>query len=132
MRTLPATRPRIASEQVTGGITRIIQGVFGIGAPTALAETIEGTESAAYLYHEGDVFLPGAGNFVFEPNFELPLQTVWGNGILIAANRWPEFQPPQIMIQPSVPVAGLGGIEAGTFEFTPLSPNQINEQMPAY
>jgi hypothetical protein len=73
-----------------------------------------------YSYHEGDLFTPGAGNFVFEPNFELPLQTIWGFGFIRNPNTFNPLQPPQVLSPPNVQANGIGGLQAGTIQLEPL------------
>jgi hypothetical protein len=122
MPTNPALRNRMPSEQVSGGMSRIRMGVFGTGSPAAAFETEGNSDSdGLYQYHEGNLFSPGAGNWVFEPNFELPLITIWGNAFLRVPNTFDPIQPPQIYAQPTVQNNGLGGLEAGQYQLTGLS-----------
>lgn len=109
-------------QTVSGGNTRIAGGVFGDGKPTAYAWTDVNPANVAhiYRYHEGDLFTPGAQNFVFEPNFELPLQAVWGFGFIRNPNPFKPTQPPQVWSHPTVTSVGLGGLQAGQFDFQPL------------
>ncbi len=109
-------------QTVTGGNTRIAAGEFGEGSPTAYAFMDVNPLAVAhiYRYHEGDLFTPGAQNFVFEPNFELPLQTVWGRGFIRNPNTFKALQPPQVWAHPTVTTDGLGGLQAGQIESQPL------------
>lgn len=117
----PSTRKRIPSETVSGGNVRILAGEFGIGTPISADQMVGGTYDASiYSYHEGDLFTPGTGNFVFEPNFELPLITIWGKAFLRTPNTFNPLQNPQIFSQPNVQPNGIGGLQAGTFELQPL------------
>lgn len=115
-------RKRKPSEQISGANSRIRLGVFGEGSPTPYAFLDVDPNGAAgiYHYHEGDLFTPGSGNFVFEPNFELPLQTLWGNAFLRKPNTFNPIQPPQIWSQPNVVQNGIGGLQAGQMELQPL------------
>jgi len=120
----PTLRDRMPSEPVTGGISRIILNhEFGEGSPmfAAVAVNPDSESDGLYQFHEGDLFSPGAGNWVFEPNFELPMVTIWGNAFLRRANTFKVLQPPQVWSNPTVTNAGLGGLQAGTIELTPLS-----------
>jgi hypothetical protein len=65
-----------------------------------------------YAYHQGDVFLPGALDKVFEPSFLLPLIEVQGYGI-IAGNAPSARQTPQVWAQHTAPTSGMGGLIAG-------------------
>ena len=117
----PPLRDRMPSEPVTGANVRIMQGLFGTGNPAAAFETDANSRTGLYAYHEGDLFTPGAGNWVFEPQFELPLFTIWGNAFLRKPNTFAPLQPPQVYAQPTVQNNGLGGLEAGSYDTTPLS-----------
>jgi hypothetical protein len=120
MFSFPAKRERIVSEQVSGANIRIAYGDFGVGYPLALSQVHPAAIPALYAYHEGDLFTPGAGNFVFEPLFELPLQTVWGFGFLRTPNTFQPSQPPQVYSYPNVVSSGIGGLQAGGITFEPL------------
>jgi|SRR5271170_1440574 len=117
----PALRERMPSEQISGGMSRIRMGAFGVGDPSTAFETLGQDESdGLYNYHEGDLFTPGAQNWVFEPNFELPMVTIWGQAFLSGVNTFPPFQPPQVWAQPNVFNNGVGGLQAGDMELQPL------------
>jgi hypothetical protein len=106
-------RKRKPSEQVSGSNVRIRSGEFGSGSPAYAFETDGRPSAGIYSYHEGDLFSPGSGNWVFEPNFELPLITVWGKGFIRNPNTFNPYQMPQIWSQPRVVQNGLGGPIAG-------------------
>jgi hypothetical protein len=122
MRTNPALRSRVPSETISGGMSRIRAGVFGQGSPATAFETQGNSDSdGLYQYHEGDLFDPGSGNWVFEPNFELPPVTIWGQAFLRKPNTFDPIQPPQVYAQPNVQNNGIGGLEAGQYLMTGLS-----------
>ena len=75
-----------------------------------------------FAHYPGDVFLPGAGSWVYEPRTErTPLQTTWGNGFLVGfADYFKVFQPPQVYASPTVVQNGLGGLFAGQIVGQPL------------
>lgn len=119
--TFPMLRKRIPSEQVSGGNIRIRMGLFGTGSPEgAFAEVDPSAAASIYNYHEGDLFTPGAQNFVFEPNFELPLITIWGNAFLRTPNTFNPIQPQQVYSPANVVNNGLGGLLAGDLELQAL------------
>lgn len=122
MRTLPALRSRMPSEQVAGAATRILLGDFGIGSPTYAFAEVDPRSAGVYHYHEGDLFAPGAGNWVFESIWELnPIQAIWGNAFLVAkATPFKPLQTPQVMTQPRLFNNGIGGLQAGQIDFEPL------------
>jgi hypothetical protein len=107
---------------------RILQGAFGIGSPVnnSSAQVDPRAQAPAlYAYHEGELFTPGTGNFVFETNFELPVKTLRGGGganqgTPYPINRWPVFGAPQVYSYPTVTIGGLGGLQAGAFVQQPL------------
>lgn len=79
---------------------------------------------APVQYKVGDVFLPGAGNEVYESPTELPVIVFRGRGRVAGALSI--FQPPQIWFNPQVGLNGLGGIQAGTLILQPLlDPSQF-------
>ena len=118
------SRKRVPSEIVVGGMTRI--GEFGYGSPLDgdLQETIV-QQPGLYHFHEGDLFTPGAGNYVFESPFETPIQPIWGSG----ANGGMQFpnqppaptQPPQVFSNPTITTKGVGGLIPGGIVFQPLA-----------
>lgn len=82
-----------------------------------------------YHLHPGYVFLPGAGNAVFEPTFQLPIIQLIGSGIYAGpapglVHQRPLLmvtQNPQVAIGQAVPVAGIGGVIAGQWINQPLN-----------
>lgn len=120
MFTNPATRKRQSPWQISGAITRIMQGTFGTGSPVSSDQLVGGTFGPTAVYHEGDLFTPGSGNFVFEPTFENPMQTIWGNSFPRRTGAFPPLQPPQLYANPNVVLNGIGGLQAGTMELEPL------------
>lgn len=111
---------------VVGGLRRIQQGVFGIGDPhdnlssphAVIGDTKK--EGGHYAFHEGDLFTPGTGNWVFEPAYETPLSTIWGMGFLRVPNTFNPIQPQIVYTQPKVVVNGIGGQIAGQMALQPL------------
>jgi hypothetical protein len=69
------------------------------------------TVPGLYQTHHGDVFLPGAGNVVFEPAFGLPPIYYAAYGIPAGSLR--PIQPPQVYVTQVARVAGIGGVQAG-------------------
>jgi len=113
-------RPRKPAQQVSGGNFRIRSGEFGTGSPAYAFETDGRPSTSIYSYHEGDLFSPGAENWVFEPNFELPLITIWGKAFLRVPNTFNPLQSVQVMSNPNVFTNGLGGPIAGDVILTGL------------
>lgn len=74
-----------------------------------------------YHVHHGDVFLPGAGNIVFEPLFSLPLIQLIGAATYAGPAPDPLQRTPQIFVSQSATVAGIGGMVAGQFMTQPLN-----------
>lgn len=109
---------------LSGALSRIMHGVFGVSNDPRMNLSAEVTpypgKQGLYHYHEGDLFTPGAENYVFEYPFEYPLQTIWGHAFLRGANSFNPQQPPQIYSQANVRLNGLGGLQAGQFAFQPL------------
>lgn len=117
----PQLRKRVPSQPVTGANTRIMAGVFGVGQAVTPPIPSEGSGfDGIYNYHEGDIFTPGAMNWVFEPTTELPLYAIWGKAFTRIANTFNPIQPPQIYAQPHVVTSGMGGLQAGQLELQPL------------
>lgn len=118
----PFMRPRQASELVTGAQTRIRMGLFGSGSPAFAAVDVDPNPHTGGVsnYHEGALFSPGTGNFVFESGFENPLQTVWGRGFIRNPNTFKVTQPPQLYSNPQLQQNGLGGLMAGQIIGQPL------------
>jgi hypothetical protein len=118
-------RQRVASEAVTGANQRIQQGLFGSGSPEPdVVEFDPSKTTGIYAYHEGDRFSPGAQNWVFEPNFELPTVTIWGNAFLRTPNTFSPLQPVQLYSYQNITTDGIGGLEAGYLELQPLLDDQ--------
>jgi hypothetical protein len=115
-------RKRVPSEPVqSGAIVRIMMGDFGTGAPFAgVAQVLPLQSSAVAMYHQGDVFLPGTQNYVYEPTQELPLNTIWGRGFIRNPNTFNPIQPPQVFTQPNLAPNGIGGLVAGDMELQAL------------
>ena len=113
---------------------RILQGAFGIGSPVynSSAQVDPRTQAPAlYAFHEGELFTPGTGNFVYETNFELPVKTLRGGGganqgTPYPINRWPVGFVPQVWSNPTVMIYGLGGLQAGAFVQQPLLDDESN------
>lgn len=77
------------------------------------------TVPGLYQTHHGDVFLPGAGNVVFEPAFALPVIYYVGHGI--PAGSLSPIQHPQVYVTQVAKVAGIGGVQAGQMYTQPLN-----------
>lgn len=120
--TFPSLRKRIPAQPVVSGAqVRILTGEFGNGSPFAgVAQVDPRASSAIYNYHEGDVFLPGTGNYVFESIYELPLVTIWGNAFLRRPNTFNPLQGPQVFAQSTLTPNGIGGVVPGDMELQGL------------
>ena len=124
--TFPSLRPKVSASNGTGGIARILAGAFGFGSPIPTqVDGLDTPEVAAY--HQGDVFLPGAESYVFEPLHELPLKGLLGQGSDVNQGthypdaRWPVFAAVVPLVSyPLATTAGLGGLQAGAFVQQPL------------
>ncbi len=119
-------RPRIQPQalQVSNGAAQILQGIFGVGGPTAYAfadVSLASNMSPVALYHEGDLFTPGAQNFVFESVFEFYPRDLKGNGFYRRANTFSPRQSAQAFTLANTVKSGLGGLQAGQFHMTQLS-----------
>ena len=102
------------------------------GGPV-LPEVISGG-GGPYHYHQGDIFTPGAQNYVFEPIWEQPIYTLAGGGgtaqgVYRGANSFNIRQPPQVWQAQAATIQGLGGLQAGQIFWTPLAGNGVNEGM---
>lgn len=95
-------------------------GAFGTGHP--VPSVVFGQQiTQTGFFHEGDLFDPGTGNYVFEPAHELPLKGIVGQGgtnqgVKYPDGRWPIFAAAAPIV--SLPLAttqGLGGLQAGQF-----------------
>jgi len=146
MRTFPSLRPRVASEPVNGALVNqsptpgipqksvvaggfgsaLFSALFGVGfnSETGPDKTPPVQNPGLYHFHQGDLFVPGTGNYVYDPAFELPMKTPWSGstnqGFLYRANPWKVLQPPQIFSQPTVKTSGIGGLQAGMMVLQPL------------
>ena len=128
--TFPVLRPRTSAHRDhTGALSRIVAGAFGVGSPIVNSSAQVDPRSKAsslYAYHEGDLFTPGTGNYVFETLLELPLKTLYGGGSGInqgtpyPINAWPVGYVPPIVSMPTVTTFGYGGLQAGAFVQQPL------------
>jgi hypothetical protein len=77
------------------------------------------TVPGLYHVHQGDVFLPGAGDKVFQPAFALPVIFYVGHGI--PAGSLSPIQRPQSFVTQVARVAGIGGVMAGQWINQPLN-----------
>jgi len=119
MRTLPETRPRFAAERMVGAMLRIVRGAMGVGFDYTPAPPTENQH--VYHFHEGDLFNPGTGNYVFEPVWELPIHPFWGDGgVPYKPNRFSPLQPPTPYVPHYTTTQGLGGLQAGQLYAQPL------------
>jgi len=111
-------------QQSSGGaIGRILTAAFGRRnnpAANLSAEVAPEPKGSFYYHFEGDLFTPGAQNWVFEPSTELPIQTLWGNAFIRVPNTFSVRQPHQIYSNPNVTTAGIGGLVAGQIAHQPL------------
>jgi hypothetical protein len=129
--TFPGLRKRTAAdgsphpESGIGGINRILAGAFGIGSPVPTRVFGLQTPSTGF-FHEGDLFTPGTGNYVFEPAFELPIKGIVGQGgarqgVKYPDGRWPIFAAvAPIVSYPLATTQGYGGLQAGALVQQPL------------
>lgn len=122
-----ALRPRVTQD--VGLRARYGGPDFPLGGPTLPVIFSNGP----YSFHEGDLFTPLTGNYVFDPPWELPTQNYFGGGGCVGGWwRQPNvFNPLQFTPEyglalsnrgyaKSVPDAGLGGLIAGQFSVEPL------------
>lgn len=117
-----ATQPTVA----VGGLSRILQGVFGVGSPVAGHASEQARQTAAhrggiYYVHEGDIFTPGAMNWVVDPTHDGPLMTVWGHAFLRTPNTFRVQQTAQLYTAAATALYGIGGQVAGQVITQPLS-----------
>src|ERR1700722_7561974 len=114
-------KQRVPSQPMTGANIRIRQGLFG-----ALANVEPGISgNSIYSFFQGYVITAGqAQTAVFEPNFELPLITVWGKGVIRNPNTFFPKQPQQLFNNPIVLTNALGGPIAGQIALQPLLSNE--------
>ncbi len=106
----------------TGAQERIATGAFGYGNPSFAFADVNPTPIAPLLarYHEASLFTPGAENFVYDPQFELPMHTIWGFGFMRYPNTFNPLQPMQPLSSPVVTTNGIGGLIAGTMQLQSL------------
>lgn len=107
----------------SGALSRIMSGVFGAPNPESYSASEQvrvPSKDAFYHFHEGDLFTPGTGNYVFEPTLENPLQTIWGISFLRKPNTFNPEQPPQVYSGPNVVINGIGGQVSGQIAFQPI------------
>ena len=130
---LSLLRPRKVSERVTGSLIRIRLGEFG-----GVADIDPSGPDGIYHYHVAEHgYGFGTGVDIFEPNFELPVQTIWGagavGGFLYKPNAWPvtsrvagarNGDPALFLAVPTVKTSGIGGLQAGGIVFQPLLTNE--------
>lgn len=129
--TFPSLRKRTSAtgsahpQSGEGGISRILAGAFGIGGPVPTLVIGLATPSVG-AFHEGDLFTPGTGNYVYEPAFELPLKGIVGQGgtnqgVQYPDSRWPVFAAAApIVSYPLGTQVGYGGLQAGALVQQPL------------
>jgi hypothetical protein len=119
---------------IVGAMHRIVQGVFGTPTPanyqsSPLAVQQLGPRRATLnSWRPGDLFTPGAQNWVYNPPFELPVQTMWGRAFLRKPNTFSVVSGPQVLSWPMVTMAGLGGVVPGQIITQPLSLPGTNEE----
>lgn len=130
--TLRERKPASGNPETSGGIRRILAGAFGTGAPVPQVVLGQQADPVA-MYHEGDIFLPGAESYVFEPTHELPIKGIIGQGS--DANqgthypdaRWPTFPASAPLVtRPLATTVGYGGLQAGAFVQQPLLDPESN------
>lgn len=126
--TFPTLRQRMpaSGNPSTGGIRRILAGAFGTGAPVPQIILGQQADPVAF-YHQGDIFLPGAESYVFEPAHELPIKGILGQGSDVNQGthypdaRWPVFAAAAPLVTyPLATQVGYGGLQAGAFVQQPL------------
>lgn len=89
--------------------------MFGFGKKKQVLKQADGVPD----YHIGPQFNgEGAGAFVYNAEFGLPVYSYRGNGRLAGALR--PLQHPQVMYPLRVPVSGIGGTIAGQIISQPL------------
>lgn len=124
----PLFRKRYAAQPVAavGGLSRIMQGIFGAGSPVAGRASEQARQTAQhmggiYYLHEGDIFTPGAMNWVVDPTHDGPLNTAWGHAFLRTANTFSPRQTAQLYTAAAAALYGIGGQVAGQVITQPLS-----------
>lgn len=138
MRTLPATRTRyhiVPGSMIplppAGALPgNVYSSEQNLGSPANENQPIMGVDAPIYAHFPGDIFLPGAQSWVYEPRTErVPVQTTWGKAFLVGfADYFKVYQPPQVYASPNVVQNGFGGLFAGQISLQPLLYNSdINE-----
>jgi hypothetical protein len=130
-RSHPSTKKRVSPIVVsTGGLARILQGVFGLGSPAAgladqnVAQFAPRAAQGYYQFYEGDIWTPGTGNWVMDPTHDGPLMTIWGRAFLRVPNGFNPLQTPQVYTQAASALYGVGGqISGQMISGQPLSDN---------
>jgi hypothetical protein len=106
---------------LTGGLSRIAQGVFGMATPQNNASSeVNPGGNPVYTFHEGDLFTPGTQNWARDPSHELPINTLWGYAFLRKPNTFNPIQPAQSLALKAGTQVGVGGLQAGSIIFQPL------------
>jgi hypothetical protein len=106
--TFPWLRKRTAVPPVVGG-NAWFQTQSPQGSPLSADQLVGGTfQPGIAYYHEGDLFTPGTGNYVFENGFELPIQTIWGQAFLRTPNTFNPLQPRPIYAPQNILKNGIG------------------------
>jgi hypothetical protein len=104
----------------TNPMDAIIHGAFGYGSPAfAFGDVVPPpAQGGVATFREAYLFTPGAMNWAYIPGMELPAESM--RGVPIAANL---FSPvaSQVYVYHSVVDNGLGGLQHGVLELTPLS-----------
>lgn len=116
-------RKRKQPDTVVGGNPRGSFLPFGSPTPYVFGDVnpLTNAGQSVYQYHEGDLFTPGAMNFVFETKFESnPVQTIWGFAFLRKPNTFAPRQPPPLIANHSVVQNGIGGEQFMPMELQPL------------
>jgi hypothetical protein len=108
-------RKRVPAHQiVVGGLSRIFAGVFGV--PTPQSEMDKQVSLAGfYHFHEGDDFTPGTGIWALDPQWDPPVNPVWGRGFQCAFGAFNPIEFHQVYANQNITVSGLGGLQHGQF-----------------
>lgn len=116
-------QPQLPQGPPSGALSRIFAAAFGAkNSPAAnlSAEVAPPDKHQLYQYYEGDLFTPGAQNWVFEYPYEYPLQTLWGRGFIRQPNTFSVRQAAQPYQNPYITQTGVGGLVAGQWATQPL------------
>lgn len=84
------------------------------------------TAPGIYGFHQARVFTNGGLQFTFEFHKTLPLYSVIGPATAVQG-QLNLTQPPQVWNPQSVPVVGLGGLQAGALVSQPLVNSDFSE-----